>query len=411
MSLRDLSKEQKQYVALGALAVAILVILMVLGVRFSMSTISAAKEELDDLTAKISNANRALSRSRQTSEDYVETAEVLRHYLMNAPPERNYYSWATEVIYSKARLTHLEIDSIDEISIPQRQRPVAGAAPISFESYSIRIMAHGGYENTKYFLNLLKQDFPLLRFSGVEISSGQSPESHDIQLFMQWPFNFGELTKNWETVASTKMKIEEDSDGRKDMALEESGSAQDPAAPVPPVAGPDTVREPYPPNTRPDVEETPAPRPAVKPAVPITQPGMDAERQRVITQSEPLVEPKPVAVPKAVAAAPEPVVAPPPQAESMTGPDPEPAVRQPQLPVISDTATDDTATASGPAPIEAMEAAAQQDPPPAAESPRNYVSTGKSEKLLEGILNKGNTREDASLSSFLDGLVGEINEK
>ena len=47
----------------------------------------------------------------------------------------------------------------------------------------------------------------------------------------------------------------------------------------------------------------------------------------------------------------------------------------------------------------------------AAEEPRNDVSNGKSEKNLEELLNKMSAEDDASLSSFLDGLVGETNEK
>ena len=259
MSLKDLSKEQKQYVALGLLSASILIILMALGIRFSMATISTAKEELDGLTAKINSANQALSRSRKTSEDYVETIAMLKEYLTNAPPERNYYSWATEVIYSMARFADLEIDSIDEISMPQQRLsvPDADAAAISFESYSLRITGHGGYENTKYFINLLKKNYPLVRFSGVEISSGQNPESHDVQLFMQWPFSFGEITRNWDAIASTQMKMAESKDS--DELEPPKESVHVPAVPVKPLSKMGPAREPHPPTTRPDFEVAPAP--------------------------------------------------------------------------------------------------------------------------------------------------------
>lgn len=386
MSLKDFSKEQKQYVALGLLAAAILVILIVLGIRFSMATIATAKEELDDLTAKISSANQALSRGRQTSEEYVETVVEMKEYLKNAPPERNYYSWATQVIYSKARLADLEIDSIDEISMPQRQRSgPEDAAAISFESYSLRISAHGGYENTKYFLNLLRQDYPLVRFSGVEISSGQSRDEHDVQLFMQWPCNFGEISKNWDAVANKKMKVAAFNDDQEVAALKGPEPVDEATIPVTSsVAGPDPVREPYPPTTRPGLEEAPALKPAVKPTAPKTQPGMDA--------GSPVV---PLPVDSA----------------------PKPATNDEIQAILSNAA----APVAEPEPLQVPESGIEHKPAlvvepqtqtvSASKVPGNYVSPDKSEKIFEEPLNMGSARENTSLSSSLDGLEGKINEK
>jgi hypothetical protein len=332
----------------------------------------------------------------------------------------------------------------------------------------------------------------LVRFSGIEISSGQGPDTHDVQLFMQWPFNFGEISKNWDAVADKQMKIAELNDGQGVAALKEPVTANEPAIPDPSVTKPDPVREPYPPTTRPEVEDTPAPKPAVEPIAPKTQPmmdagslvesssadtapkpaataeiqallsnaappaaeRMDAEPQRAIAaESEPVEEPPPVVEPEAVAAEPEPIIEPQsvieleqdlesvvepqpelesvmkpqPQAESAVDPDPEPAIEQEVFQSNYEFETHDAAPAPEEPQDEVMEAAPQMDPPPASEAdpapesavvtqavsaaPRNYVSTGKSKKIFEELLNKGSTREDASLSSFLDGLVGEINEK
>jgi hypothetical protein len=41
---------------------------------------------------------------------------ILALILGSLPPERNYYSWATEIIYDVARLVHLDVDAIDEQS-------------------------------------------------------------------------------------------------------------------------------------------------------------------------------------------------------------------------------------------------------------------------------------------------------
>lgn len=538
MSLKELTKEQKQYLVLGGLAAVILGILLVLGVRFSMASISAAKEELDDLTGKIENAEQALSRSNKTSTDYVETVSILRGYLEKAPPARNYYSWATEVIYSKARSVGLEIDSIDEISMPLQAVSEDDGVGITFESYSLRLTAHGGYEDTKYFLKLIKKDYPLVRFSGIEISSGQSPDSHDIQLFLQWPFNIGEISKNWDTVATKQRMVSElssESEVPTNALLQQPVPDHEISAPDDKTEPP--AREPHPPTTRPVADPQPTLQPVISSITPERQervnaqsgieptsadtgptPATDAEIAALLSgesspvveqmDSEPqdeaaadseqpeeapaVVEPQSVAEPEPVielAEAPQTVVVPQtvqeteivfesdpviepaseplsiiesgsdiepqPEEEPALEPELDPVVESPVVvePVVETPAEDESATGvkseastgqhtlqtivaaedPGSEPLQVdqpetedilpeadVSAAAESDSndeapagseiAPADKAPRNYISTGKSEKILEELLHKGAATEDASLSSFLDGLVGEINE-
>lgn len=134
---------------------------------------------------------------------------------------------------------------------------------------------------------------------------------------------------------------------------------------------------------------------------------MDEELQRATTESEPTVEPQPVVEPETMATKPASAVAPRTQTESV--PDPLPTFEQEVLQSINEFEMLDSAPApetdSAPeSPVGPQTVSADEEPP-------NYVSTGKSEKILKELLNKGSTREDASISSFLDGLVGEINEK
>ena len=92
MNLNDLSKEQKQYIVLGALAAVILAALLVLGVRFSLSSINEAKSKLAILADQIASADRTLSRSDQVSSDFRSTKQMLKEHIIGVPPERNYYS-------------------------------------------------------------------------------------------------------------------------------------------------------------------------------------------------------------------------------------------------------------------------------------------------------------------------------
>lgn len=114
MNFKNLSKEQKQYIALGGIVTVALVGIIIFGIKVSLSSISVARLELSDLTSKIESSDRALSKKGKTREEFVRTMHELKEHLQSIPPDRNYYSWATEIIYAKARVVKLEIDAIDE---------------------------------------------------------------------------------------------------------------------------------------------------------------------------------------------------------------------------------------------------------------------------------------------------------
>ncbi len=206
MNLKDLTKGQKQYIALGGMGAVVLAGILVFGIRVSLSSITTAKLELDDLMGKIESADRALSRQDQIRQEFAESMGALKAYLRDAPPAQNYYSWATETIYAKARLANLEVDAIDEQTRP-------GIAPegdkmLKLESYSLRITAHGGYDALKLFLELIEKNHPLARVITVDISTGTGPEIHDMQLVIQWPFNLGAVGDAWADIV-VKQQIAE----------------------------------------------------------------------------------------------------------------------------------------------------------------------------------------------------------
>ncbi len=211
MSLKELSKEQKQYLVLGALAAAILITLMVFGIRFSLSSINVAKDELAVLTDKIQGADRLLSRQDQVTEDFQRTMQALKEQIVKVPPQRNYYSWSTEVLYSQARIAGLEIDSIDEIGGIQNKSGGGDASKaLQFESYALRVNAHGGFNNIKAFIQSMEKEYPLVRFTGLDIASGRDPEAHNIQLWLQWPFNLDSITQNWDEIEVQQQALNHD---------------------------------------------------------------------------------------------------------------------------------------------------------------------------------------------------------
>jgi len=214
VNFSDLTKSQKQYLALGVIGVVGLVVLVVFGIRLSLSSIRMAKEELEIVSGKIEKAERSLARRSRTEKDLAEASHELGGLLENLPPERNYFSWATEVIYSTARATELEVDSIDELSGATKTKKAKGSNAIKLESYSLRITARGGFQNVKMFLALLEKEQPLARITGVDISSASDPEIHDVQIFVQWPFNLSAITDALDDIDARKKSIEEASSGK-----------------------------------------------------------------------------------------------------------------------------------------------------------------------------------------------------
>jgi len=243
MSLLDLKKEQKQYLILGVIVAVALAILIVFGVKISLSSISEAKLELSDLSGKIETAEKSLSKTHRDEAEFRSTIAELTVHLANIPPDRNYYSWATETIYAEARKADFDIDAIDEIiGIVALADDSMEQDKVRLESYSLRITAHGGYENVKRFLKRIADNHPLVRVTGIEISKGYSPDIHDVQLFIEWPFNLGHITEVWKSIAAEQAESDDQ------IALTQASSEP---AKVSETEQPDLKRKPVPPPPRP----------------------------------------------------------------------------------------------------------------------------------------------------------------
>lgn len=233
MIFSGLSKQQKQYITLAGIIAVVFVALLVFGIKVSLSSISELKLEMDDLSLKIENADEALSRHGRVKSDFAETTHELRIILKNIPPNRNYYSWATEIIYAKARLADLEIDAVDEQINARDSINEEKADTLKLESYSLRITARGGFDDLKNFLELIEKDHPLARVTGIDISTGMNPEVHDIQLFIQWPANLRSITDAWESIAAKQQALRKPVSKESDSEINASKNAPIPPAPRP----------------------------------------------------------------------------------------------------------------------------------------------------------------------------------
>jgi len=273
MSLGELNKEQKQYLVLGFLVTAILATLVVFVIRFSLSSISEAKAELADLSQRIEGAERLLGGRARAEEEFAQTSAALRSHLAKLPPGRNYYSWATEIIYAGARQAGLEIGSIDELKGYQAQEKASPAPEVALEAYSLRIVAQGGYENLRRFFGNMQAGQPMARITGLEVSVGPKPDRHVIELFVQWPLTPSEVVALWQSVEQQQQEVAADPpiDGNVAAPPEEPAAAAEPAPALPPAkrdfpADANPVANPDAPVADPVVPPQAAPAPAALPA-------------------------------------------------------------------------------------------------------------------------------------------------
>lgn len=226
MDFKNMTKEQKQYIALGAILMVALIAITTIGIKLSLSSITAARLELDDLTQKIESADRALAKQSRVRKEFAATMASLKEHLQNIPPDRNYYSWATETIHAKARMAGLEVDVVDEMERSSSAPKSTSAQNMKLESYSLLVTAHGSYETLKQFLALIEREHPLVRVTGIDISTGKDPEIHDMKLGIQWPFNLSTLTEVWKNIDVKQLP----SSGLDQAA----GAPVDSASPTPP---------------------------------------------------------------------------------------------------------------------------------------------------------------------------------
>lgn len=476
MDLSNLSKEQKQYIALGAIGAAALCYGIFIGVNTVAGRLSEAKNELTDLTEKVNRAERELARRGKTHKEFLSTIAELEQQLEYLPPEVNYYSWATEIVYSKGRSAGLEVESVVEAAAQGPKAAVlAKGSPVYFETYSLRVTGFGGFEEVKRFLNDVTKSHPLVRFTGIEISNTQEPERHNVQLTLQWPFRLNRITELWQ---DEKRGSETDSDVRKEEAFEEepmpmvAQAAPEPAPePEPEKPAAAVVRQKPLPFQQPTPPEEPAPVERQQPSrvvvklhdaepVPEIVPEPVKEAPPVVVkaaapQPVPEIIPAPPVEPEPVLAAlsePEPVIVPNEPAEAdpvnvdrsfagmlestvdMTAeteeaavqeeqadpqeavallavpiPDPEPAFEPPEEEVLKPEVH---LLVAEPAAVPREERGPTAPAPAAAPNgTTRYVNSSKSAKILEELLMRQPTQTSDSIGSFLDGIMGDINDQ
>jgi hypothetical protein len=336
LNISELTKEQKQFIVLGAIGVLGIGVALIFGIKFCVSSASVAKTELEDLKDKVYRAEQLLKKKTSTREKIYRAMSELDKQLNYIAPEENYYSWATEIVYSQGRKAGLEVLSVDEVGMNQSKGGMP-KDPAYFETYSLRINARGSFSQLKVLLSEIERDHPLVRFTGIDIGKGSHPEVHEIQLFIQWPFKlnrisniFAGYTKQQQIWLAQQSQIQDVA--APSPVIEKTPPPVVAALPAPVIkpAEPTRVekqqpapvaarRQPYPPTSRPEqqkptpvVVKTPEPvieAAPVKPAPVLVKAPVASVQKVEPVQPEPVrVAPAPIVAPKAIAATPAPVI-------------------------------------------------------------------------------------------------------
>ncbi|MFC1467382.1 GspMb/PilO family protein [Verrucomicrobiota bacterium] len=191
IDFKNLTKEQQQYLVLGALVVAGVLygLHMLVGVVVSID--KKSRSELVELTEKIENAELALRGESKLRADIAKAGEELDELLRLMPEYGNEFIWATERVYELIRGSNIHLKSVDKLVVPPSRRAPGKSA---VGAYAVRISATGGYDQLCSFLTKVENDNPLVSVREVEISANRSSsvEEHALRVDLYWPKLIGE---------------------------------------------------------------------------------------------------------------------------------------------------------------------------------------------------------------------------
>ena len=190
MNPSGMSKEQKQYVVLGALVGAILL--------YSLTTLvlgplqrnwAQAREEIKELEAKTAEASRLIRNRAALSADLAESSAAVGTAAAEFIPDpANPLAWATLALYAVGREVGLDIRAVSEISAPQVLLAQGKDGIRQFGAYAVRIDAQCNFALLRKFLGALEESNPYLCVSGIAVQGRpEQPEEHVTNLTLEWP--------------------------------------------------------------------------------------------------------------------------------------------------------------------------------------------------------------------------------
>jgi Tfp pilus assembly protein PilO len=189
-----MSKEQKQYVFLGAIGgAAALYALFAFVLKPALSTVGESKQELREMESQLRKADIMINNEQKIRTDLSETARELDAYdNQYIPPLSNPLTWATRTIYAYGRKLGVEIESVSPV--------YSGTPPWIkdknmdrvFVPYAVQISSICGYFELAEFARIIEEDNPYACIKAITISKGGEDQTGDIEKHrvtfqVEWP--------------------------------------------------------------------------------------------------------------------------------------------------------------------------------------------------------------------------------
>lgn len=190
MNIQNLSKEHKQYFALGGIVVVTSIFAVVNFVLMPMKAKwTNARTEFEALRSNVAQAHRMVKNERNIQAKLAESNDVLQRAAGEFLPDTyNPLSWATQKMYTQSRIVGVEIASVSEVGGSILLQAQTKDGHRAFGSYSVRVITECSFEQLKALVHAMEESNPYLSITGLTVDSRQNkPDEHSINMVIEWP--------------------------------------------------------------------------------------------------------------------------------------------------------------------------------------------------------------------------------
>ena len=210
MKQAQMTKEQKQKVALVALSV---VVVLGLVYRFVITPLverhADAVARRDELKSNLEKADMALrgeAQSRKQSKDLRNELEQV--FSKEVPPPDSALAWVSQAINAQARQMKLDVRSISEDSGGTIGWDSPDLAKRSFKPYTVRVEFSCSFDKVRALVRSLQQSNPCLAIASMSVTvNPQDVEKPGVVMVLEWP-SWKDPKKGQQPFAPAELKKE-----------------------------------------------------------------------------------------------------------------------------------------------------------------------------------------------------------
>lgn len=190
MKQAQMTKEQKQKVALVALSVIVVISLFyrfaIIPFVASHAEAEARRDELQSNLDKAEMVIRGEAQSRKQSKDLRN--ELERIFSKEVPPPDSALAWVSQAINAQARQMKLDVRSIAEDSAGTMSWDNPELAKRSFKPYAVRVEFSCSFDKVRALVRSLQQSNPCLAVASISVTANpQDVEKPGVVMVLEWP--------------------------------------------------------------------------------------------------------------------------------------------------------------------------------------------------------------------------------